>query len=162
MTVKHSDNHKMPAIETKQTSTDATTRDKLPEASPKEPGSTHFRALAGQRSQRTLNTQGLASRPPKLEKQQLKPAKKTLSKEHSITHPRPFTVLRKTYFPTLKYSHRSLGRKGGGLRTRMLAGSCLLNPCRYSSATLTPALRLLNNNTNITYQPPYTLPPKGI
>ena len=135
--VKHSDNHKMLAIETKQTFTDASTREKLPEASPKGPGSTHLRVLVGQRSQRALSTQGLASRPPKLDKQQPKPETKTLSKTNSLTHHGPLNALRKTYFHTLKYSHRSLVRKGGGLRTRMPAGSRLLSPCRNSSTTLT-------------------------
>ncbi len=57
----------MPAIITKQTFTDANTREKLPEASPEGPGSKHFRELAGLRPFRTLGTQDLASRPPKLE-----------------------------------------------------------------------------------------------
>ena len=59
------------ATTTELTFTDATTREKLPEASPKGPGPTHIRALAGQRSihtERPLVLQGLASRSPQLEK----------------------------------------------------------------------------------------------
>ena len=55
---------------TELTSIDASSRGKLPEASPKGPGPTHIRALAGQRSnhkERTLVPQGLASRSPRLE-----------------------------------------------------------------------------------------------
>ena len=70
-TESHSVNHKQLETAAKLTFRDATTREKLPEASTKGPGTTHLRALAGQRSnkpKRTLVTQGLASRSPKQEK----------------------------------------------------------------------------------------------
>ncbi len=65
------------------TFTDATTREKLPEASPKGPGPTHLRALAGQRTKnikRTLVTQGLATSSPKPKNKQLSPENKTYLK----------------------------------------------------------------------------------
>ncbi len=46
----------------KLTVADATTREKLPEASPKGPGPTHFRTLAGQRSNLTERTLGIRGR----------------------------------------------------------------------------------------------------
>ncbi len=46
----HSTKYKQSEIATEIAITDATTREKLPEASPKGPGKTHLRALAGQRS----------------------------------------------------------------------------------------------------------------
>ena len=63
----------------KLTFIDASTREKLPEASPKGSGSKHFKALAGQRSRNTkrvLVTQGLASGPPKPENKTPHPKKK--------------------------------------------------------------------------------------
>ena len=67
----HSVNYKQLETAAEPTFTDAVTREKLPEASPKGPGTTHLRALAGQRTnklKRTLVTQGLASRPQKPKK----------------------------------------------------------------------------------------------
>ena len=64
----HSINYTQQISDSETTHTDAATREKLPEASPKGPGSKHFMALAGQRILRTLGTQGFASRPPKLDK----------------------------------------------------------------------------------------------
>jgi hypothetical protein len=61
----HGASHITAAEAIKQTFTNANTREKLPEASPKGPVPTHLNALVGQRSQRTLVTQGLATRPPK-------------------------------------------------------------------------------------------------
>ena len=46
----HGANHITAAEAIKQTFTDANTREKLPEASPKGPGPTHLKALAGRRS----------------------------------------------------------------------------------------------------------------
>ena len=67
--------------QTEYTFTDANTRDNLPEASPKGPGPTHFRALAGQRinnTKRTLATQGLATRSPNRKNNQTSPEKKPI------------------------------------------------------------------------------------
>ncbi len=72
------------------TFTDATTREKLPEVSPKGPGSTHLRALAGQRSnitERTLVTQGLASRSLKSENKQPSTENTTSDKQQLTTPP---------------------------------------------------------------------------
>jgi hypothetical protein len=54
-----------PTTEIELPHTDANTREKLPAASPKGPGLQHFRALAEERSSRSLDIHGLASRPPK-------------------------------------------------------------------------------------------------
>ncbi len=74
----HSDSRINKTTYIKQTFAYATTRETLPEASPKGPGTTHLRALASKRTMCTLVTQGLAStrptRPPLLEKQ--KPSEK--------------------------------------------------------------------------------------
>ena len=111
--------------QTAYTFTDANTRDKLPEASPKGPGPTHFRALAGQRrktTMRTLVTQGLASRSPKPENKQPSPEKQTYYYQPLIPHhPNGNTLT--TLFPnTLNSSHRQYTGKGGGCRT-VQAGS---------------------------------------
>ena len=71
---------------TETTTTDANTRENLPEASPKGPGTTHLMALAGQRSritERTLATQGLASRPPQPEYKTPQPEKKTSNRKQT-------------------------------------------------------------------------------
>ena len=65
---QHNGAHITPANVTKMALTDVNTRENLPEASPKGPGSKLFRALAGQRPLRSLGTQGLASRPPEPDK----------------------------------------------------------------------------------------------
>ncbi len=75
---------------TEHTLTDANTRDKLPEASPNGPGSKHFKALAGQRILRTLGTQGLASRPPKLDKNKMNPKQKHTTKK---SHKKPYLII---------------------------------------------------------------------
>ncbi len=106
------------------TTTDATTREKLPEASPKGPGPTHIRALAGQRSkhmERTLVTQGLASRSTKLENKQPSPENKTLYNQQLTTPPHTCIPSKKLSFDTRNSPHSMYTRKGGGCRTHRSA-----------------------------------------
>jgi hypothetical protein len=65
--------------------TDANTREKLPEASPKGPSSMHIKALAGKQLLCTLGTQVLASRPPKLDRKQTELEPKIHKKENLTT-----------------------------------------------------------------------------
>ena len=80
---------------------DANTRDKLPEASPKGPGPTHFRALAGQRlknNTHTLVPQGLASRSPNRKKNQISPENKNYLKQQMKTQSHTCIPQKKTVF----------------------------------------------------------------
>jgi len=119
-TDSHSVEYKQLETAAESTFTDAITRDKLPEASPKGPGTTHLRALAGQRSkitERTLVTQGLASRPPKPKIKQTTPEKTTPEYRKIITQPPPYSTLIKSVFYTRNSPHRSHAENGGGRRT---------------------------------------------
>ncbi len=90
MTATHSASSILKETQTNFTLTNANTREKLPEASPKGPGPTHFRALAGQRSkhtERTLVLQGLASRSTHLEIKN--PNQKTKLQIHKNLKPNP-------------------------------------------------------------------------
>ena len=76
--------HITPTAVIQKTFTDANTRKKFPEASPKGPGLKHFMALAGQRTSRTLGIQGLASRPPK-SNNKTPPKKNKTTESHKLT-----------------------------------------------------------------------------
>jgi hypothetical protein len=82
---QHDGAHITPKTVSKTTFIDANTRENFPEALPKGPGSKHFRALAGHRPLRTLGSQGLASRPPKLDNENAKTEKKTSEFQQTIS-----------------------------------------------------------------------------
>ena len=102
-TATHSVSSLQQENQTEFTFTYANTRDKLPEASPKGPGPTHLRALAGQRKiniKRTLVTQGLASRSPKPDNQQTSPENKTPENKQLTTPHLTYKTLKKKKIPT--------------------------------------------------------------
>ncbi len=119
-TATHSINSAQLFSAAEKTYTDATTREKFPEASPKGPGPTHIRALAGQRSQhkeRTLVTQGLASRSTKVENKQPSPENNAFYNQQKTTPSHTCIPLIK-FTPDIRNSpRRRHTRKGGGCRT---------------------------------------------
>ena len=120
-TATHSVSNIQQENRTVPTFTDATTREKLPEASPKGPGPMHFRALAGQRlkqTQRTLAPQGLASRPPNRKQNQTSPKNKTYLKQIITTLPHTCITLNELLYYTQNSSHRIYTRIGGSRRTQ--------------------------------------------
>ena len=114
-TATHSVSNIQQENQTEFTFTDANTRDKLPEASPKGPGPTHLRALAGQRSKnimRTLVTQGLASRSPKPDNQQTSPENTTPENKQLTAPPLPYkTLIKKTNFRHAEFSTQVIHKK---------------------------------------------------
>ena len=89
--ILHKIRHITPLKETELTHKDATTKEKFPEASPKGPGLQHFRAIAGQRINRTLGLHGLASRPHKLENLRPLLRKNAITKKKKPLTPLPLT-----------------------------------------------------------------------
>ncbi len=104
---------------------------KLPEASPKGPGSKHFRALAGHCSRitkRTLATQGLASRTPLPEQKTPQPEKNTSEIQQITPLPPNYNILKFLTPDTSKSPNRPLQEKGGGPGTLQTTGSCYVRP----------------------------------
>ena len=135
------------------TVTDATTREKLPEASPKGPGSMHFRALAGQRPKnirRTLVTQGLASRSPKPETKQLSPENENFYNQQLTIPPTTCLTLQKIPHDPMNSSYRTYTRKRGGRRTRITRSYKFSNFPLNPNLTETTPIKS-QNNTPIIY-----------
>ena len=137
-TTTHNVNRTQLVSATETTSTDATTREKLPEASPKGPGPTHLMALAGQRSnhtERTLVLQGLASRSPKPETKQPSPEKTTSYNQQTPLPPLPYLHFKTLNSDMPNSSHRPYIGTSGGRRT-----PCPKGPCQSFPYPINPAL----------------------